>query len=149
MKMKTLTRARRNFGFGLLKSCLTFGYLTCSVRSKKIPHSTLLHNDHLNISRSPFFVFWQDMKTTFTCWPSWVRRPSSSSSSWPWSSSSSSSPPAAWQAGYTILLVYSWAVAKWMDSRIVGVTRSNPDILTNVLNEIKCSGETEIIQALH
>ena len=32
-------RARRNFGFGLLKSCLTFGYLPCSVRSKK--NSTL------------------------------------------------------------------------------------------------------------
>ena len=29
----------QNFGFGLLKSCLTFGYLTCSVRSKK--NSTL------------------------------------------------------------------------------------------------------------
>ena len=25
--MKTLTRARRNFRFGLLKSCLTFGYV--------------------------------------------------------------------------------------------------------------------------
>ena len=32
-------RARRNFGFGLLKSCLTFGYLPCSVRLKK--NSTL------------------------------------------------------------------------------------------------------------
>ena len=38
------TRARQNFGFGLLKSCLTFGYLPCSVRSKKIPHSTLMNS---------------------------------------------------------------------------------------------------------
>ena len=39
LKMKTLTRARRNFGFGLLKSYLTVGYftyVTCSDRSKKI-----------------------------------------------------------------------------------------------------------------
>ena len=36
LKMKTLTRARRNFEFGLLKSYLTVGYLTCSDRSKKI-----------------------------------------------------------------------------------------------------------------
>ena len=34
--------ARQNFGFGLLKSYLTFGYLTCSDRSKKIPHSSLM-----------------------------------------------------------------------------------------------------------
>ena len=47
--MKTLmcmrqraARARRNFGFELLKLCLTFGYLTCSVRSKK--NSTLHPN---------------------------------------------------------------------------------------------------------
>ena len=33
---RTCTGVRRNFGFGLLKSCLTFGQLTCSVRSKKI-----------------------------------------------------------------------------------------------------------------
>ena len=43
--MKTLTRVRRNSGFGLLKSCLTFGYLTCSVRSKK--NSTLHPSAHL------------------------------------------------------------------------------------------------------
>ena len=40
-------RERRYFGFGLLKSYMTFGYLTCSVRSKKIPHSTLLGIDTL------------------------------------------------------------------------------------------------------
>ena len=34
--------ARQNFGIGLLKSYLTFGYLTCSVRSKKM--STLHPN---------------------------------------------------------------------------------------------------------
>ena len=43
MKTKTLMhmrrRARHTFGFGLLKSYLTFGYLTFSNRRKKI-HST-------------------------------------------------------------------------------------------------------------
>ena len=34
-------RLRRKFGFGLSKSYLTFGLLTCSDRSKKCPHSTL------------------------------------------------------------------------------------------------------------
>ena len=43
LKMKTLTLMCQNFGIGLLKSYLTFGYLTCSVRSKKkFLHSTLL-----------------------------------------------------------------------------------------------------------
>ena len=31
--------ARRNFGIGLLKSYLTFGYLTCSVQTKKKFHT--------------------------------------------------------------------------------------------------------------
>ena len=35
--------ARRIFGFGLLKSYLTFGYLTCSDWSKKCPNSTLMY----------------------------------------------------------------------------------------------------------
>ena len=47
-KMKTLTRVRtcQNFGNGLLKSDLTFGYLTCSVQSKKISliHPTVLYS---------------------------------------------------------------------------------------------------------
>ena len=42
--MKTLTRVP-NFGFGLLKSCLTFGYLLCSVQSKK--NSTLHPTVHV------------------------------------------------------------------------------------------------------
>ena len=33
----------RNFGFGLLKSYLTFGFLTFSDRSKKFHHSTLVY----------------------------------------------------------------------------------------------------------
>ena len=45
--MKTLTHVRRNFGFGLLKSYLTFSYFTCSDRSKKMstlhPNIELLH----------------------------------------------------------------------------------------------------------
>ena len=57
LKMKTLTRmhrqaawalsAHRNFGIGLLKSYLTFGHLTCSVRSKTI--STLHPSDQGNL----------------------------------------------------------------------------------------------------
>ena len=49
-KKKTLTPVRSalgNFGIGLLNSYLTFGYLTCSVRSTKI--STL----HPNIGHVP------------------------------------------------------------------------------------------------
>ena len=33
------------FGFRLLKSYLTFGYFTCSIRSKKIPRSTIVHSN--------------------------------------------------------------------------------------------------------
>ena len=32
-------RARQTFGFGLVKAYQTFGYLTCSDRSKKFPNS--------------------------------------------------------------------------------------------------------------
>ena len=39
LKMKTLTWVCRNFGIGLLKSYLTFGYLTCSVQKKKKFHT--------------------------------------------------------------------------------------------------------------
>ena len=46
-KMKTLTRMHQNFGIGLLKSYLTLGYLTCSVRSKKM--STLHPTIHCKV----------------------------------------------------------------------------------------------------
>ena len=36
--------AHRKIGFGLLKSYLTFGYLTCFDRSKNCPHPTLLYS---------------------------------------------------------------------------------------------------------
>ena len=44
----------QNFEIGLLKSYLTFGYLTRSVRSKKIPHSTLLYTHLVFAKRFPF-----------------------------------------------------------------------------------------------
>ena len=54
----------QNFGFGLLKSYLTFGYLTCYDQSKKISHSTLFHNiwymfpcsDHVRVWRIPPYI---------------------------------------------------------------------------------------------
>ena len=45
-------RGHHNFGIGLLKSCLTFGYLTCSVRSNK--NSTLHPNGQPRFSRPIF-----------------------------------------------------------------------------------------------
>ena len=52
-------RSRRNFGFGLLKSCLTLGYLTCSVRSKKIPHSTLIFMSQIKKNWWILLHMWQ------------------------------------------------------------------------------------------
>ena len=64
--------ARRKFGFGLLKSYLTFGYLTCSDWSKKCPNSTLMYMHILN--------FYSALQWALSC--SWIFFPSS-----PWPSS--------------------------------------------------------------
>ena len=53
--------AHRNFGFGLLKSYMTFGYLTCSDRSKNM--STLHHIVMYRYSSMPVLMFSHFMYT--------------------------------------------------------------------------------------
>ena len=69
LQMKTLMRVRckhRNFWFGLLKSCLNFGYLTCSVRSKKKFHTPPYWTVHTYIVLILPLISWLVRVSTFT-----------------------------------------------------------------------------------